>query len=493
MDTSEQRYLRAISRYLAGPLQAAVEENKATRQMPAVLRSILLRLAAGTESGLPDQRSLRTVAENVIAEFERLPPAYGSGPSALKQLREALKEGPPSSTSLQSLLTELCIGLAVLNDPHSVALQRRLLNEEWLRIDAIETTYQSLLADPAGEVVDVGNSGLNQTQRHALVTLLQDTCGEAADLNIDACTVVLGGLSKQTLLVDLRNNCQLPTGIVVRLDRPESATDMTVRAEFPLLQLLFDKGVKVPKPWALDEGTVTGRPLMVVSRVAGKTIGDGHHVSDKSGGAKIVASLATELAKIHAIPVADLPSSIPRSHADNVSAMSSDLEHLRQVWNSSGRSSPIVEASFKWLQDHLHHAGAERSLIHCDMRFHNILVDADAVASILDWELARIGNPGFDLAYAYHHVSQLAAWDCFLDAYRSAGGTVPPRATLNFYALRAELFALVYLTRLETGFLSGAFEKIDLVYAGINLRQHNLYLLAKRLMAILAGQNLGAV
>ncbi|MCA1750158.1 MAG: DUF6285 domain-containing protein, partial [Sphingomonadales bacterium] len=58
----------------------------------------------------------------------------------------------------------------------------------------------------------------------------------------------------------------------------------------------------------------------------------------------------------------------------------------------------VYDHAFRWLETN-RPAPAEPHLLHGDFRMGNLMIDADGIAAVLDWELAHIGDPIEDLAY----------------------------------------------------------------------------------------------
>jgi aminoglycoside phosphotransferase (APT) family kinase protein len=64
---------------------------------------------------------------------------------------------------------------------------------------------------------------------------------------------------------------------------------------------------------------------------------------------------------------------------------------------------PDCERIMAWLADHLPPDHDRPGLIHGDFKLDNLVVDPDdpiKISGILDWEMATIGDPNADLAYA---------------------------------------------------------------------------------------------
>lgn len=59
---------------------------------------------------------------------------------------------------------------------------------------------------------------------------------------------------------------------------------------------------------------------------------------------------------------------------------------------------PFIRFVFWWLKRHCPKTGA-LALVHGDFHIRNMVIDGERLTAVLDWELARISNPIFDLAY----------------------------------------------------------------------------------------------
>lgn len=156
----------------------------------------------------------------------------------------------------------------------------------------------------------------------------------------------------------------------------------------------------------------------------------------------LLGDLARELAHIHALPAAAIPAAIPR--LDTVAA----LAELKASFADYGGDRPVIALAIKWCEDHLPPPADPPVLVHGDYRMGNMLVDADGLAAVLDWELAHRGDYHEDLAYGCMTVWRFArpdlpafglgSLDDFFAAYVAAGG-----ATVNPDRFR---FWLVYRT-----------------------------------------------
>lgn len=158
--------------------------------------------------------------------------------------------------------------------------------------------------------------------------------------------------------------------------------------------------------------------------------------------ASLLGDLAHELARIHAIsPMPDI--AIPLMNT------ASALAELKQRFVSYGGDRPIIALAIKWCEDHLP-SSAEPCLVHGDFRMGNIMVDADGLAAVLDWELAHWGDSHEDLAYGcmtvwrFGHIDRPAFGvgdlERFFAAYEAESGRMVDRSRFRFWLVYRTLW-----------------------------------------------------
>jgi aminoglycoside phosphotransferase (APT) family kinase protein len=188
----------------------------------------------------------------------------------------------------------------------------------------------------------------------------------------------------------------------VRAER--GAHDM--RREFRVLSAVYGSSVPVPEPLALcEDESVLGGMFFLMSKVAGvavRRLEDAPALRDPAVMRRMSESCIDALARLHALPV----ESTPLYDAAKVAAYGTrQVENWRARWVAA-RPSDVPDddaaAVFSWLQVHLP-APLPPALLHNDWKFDNLLVDAadpSIIHGVLDWEMATVGDPRFDLATA---------------------------------------------------------------------------------------------
>ena len=97
------------------------------------------------------------------------------------------------------------------------------------------------------------------------------------------------------------------------------------------------------------------------------------------------------IAKIHNVDINNF-SFLPKKPAED------QLEDLYSTYLSFEQPSPVFEYAYLWLKEQ-DFSNFQESLVHGDFRLGNIIVNGEGLQSIIDWELAHIGNPLQDLGW----------------------------------------------------------------------------------------------
>ncbi len=131
----------------------------------------------------------------------------------------------------------------------------------------------------------------------------------------------------------------------------------------------------------------------IMDFVEGETLGGriATHPRFESARAGLARQCGEILARVHAMPLGDLPPLARRSPAEAV-------EFWRETYRAGTVPRPVFELAFRWLAEHAPSPVAE-ALVHGDLRNGNLMVDESGIKAVLDWELAHIGDPMEDLGW----------------------------------------------------------------------------------------------
>ncbi|MBL0916406.1 MAG: phosphotransferase family protein [Sphingopyxis sp.] len=194
----------------------------------------------------------------------------------------------------------------------------------------------------------------------------------------------------------------------------------------------------------------------------------------------LLSDLGRELARIHAIPRDTIPAAIPLM--DTAEA----LAELKARFLSYGGDRPAIALAVKWCEDHLP-APADPVLVHGDYRMGNIMVDADGLAVVLDWELAHRGDAHEDLAFGCMTVWRFGRLDKpafgvgsledYFAAYESAGGAKVDPDRFRFWLVYRTLWWALGCLQMGQAWRSGADTTVERVVVGRRTAEQELDLI----------------
>jgi aminoglycoside phosphotransferase (APT) family kinase protein len=145
-----------------------------------------------------------------------------------------------------------------------------------------------------------------------------------------------------------------------------------------------------------SEQTPFGGPFFVMDRLPGDSPnvwrrGERAVLERDWHGERLIASdFVTYLARIHAVDAAGVVA--PQSFRGTVARWRAVQEEMQLVRD------PVVESAYEWVLSREPNPVPPR-LVHGDYRIGNCLIAGGRISGILDWELAYVGDPRFDLAY----------------------------------------------------------------------------------------------
>ena len=240
---------------------------------------------------------------------------------------------------------------------------------------------------------------------------LVEALAAALDAPVTQATRLAGGASKEAWAVTTADGREVllrrAGGGVMHLD------SLTLRQEFDVLVAARVAGVRVPEPLAYL-GDLDGREAFVMELVRGEAIGRRVVRSAPPG---LDLQMADELAKIHAIPAADLP----------FLSGAGLWERLYSELDSVDEPHPAIELGIAWCRERLPLARS-RVVSHGDFRIGNLMVNDRGIAAVLDWEFAHLADPAEDLAWPL-----IRAWRFGNDS-RRLGGIADVAPYLGRYA-----------------------------------------------------------
>lgn len=259
---------------------------------------------------------------------------------------------------------------------------------------------------------------------------------------------VSGGNARKAWAFDLViKEGEIPCIMLMQAGAGQLESDL--KAEFQVLSALEGTGVPAPRAlWIDADGGSLGAPAVIMERVPGETDFLALRAAEPAErNTAIVLAFADAAARLHS-------ASIDRfgflGHTTRETTAAEQVANWEaQFLKQRMEPHPAIAFAFHWLRTHL--PVAERiSVVHGDYRLGNFLFEDQRITALLDWEMAHLGDPAEDIAWAYR-----ALWtpeihvpiDAFIDRYHAAGGPRIRPDNLLFYRLFAEIkHAVISLT-----------------------------------------------
>lgn len=252
-------------------------------------------------------------------------------------------------------------------------------------------------------------------------------------------------------------------------DRPFGHVD-----EAALVMAAFDAGVKAPEVvGVLEPGDGLGTGY-VMRRVLAE-VSPAKILADPPP--SLLADLGRELARIHSIPLDRVPDAIPLM--DTAAA----LAELKARFLSYGGDRPVIALAIRWCEEHLPEPAAP-VLVHGDYRMGNVMVGADGLAAVLDWELAHRGDAHEDLAFGCMSVWRFGRLDKpafgvgslaeYFAAYEAAGGVKVDPGRFGFWLIYRTLWWALGCLQMGQMWRSGADRTVERVVIGRRTAEQEL-------------------
>ena len=273
-----------------------------------------------------------------------------------------------------------------------------------------------------------------------------------------------GGASRTTwafdAVTDERQALILRTG-------PLDDVHASMELEAAVQQRAAAAGAPVPHIVTADDSDAAlGNPYLICNAIAGETIVRRiYRTLDDAGRSRLLRQCAEALAAIHR---AD-PSDLGLTASDQLSEWRDRLDEM-------GDTTATFEWAFRWLAAN-RPSPSPHVLVHGDFRMGNLIVDADGLAAVLDWELVYTGEVYEDLAWfcirAWRFgapedlgAGGLGSIESFLSAYEAAARTELDRNVFRWWLTVATLRWGVICRFQAERHLSGQTRSVELAAIG---------------------------
>jgi aminoglycoside phosphotransferase (APT) family kinase protein len=300
-------------------------------------------------------------------------------------------------------------------------------------------------------------SGGGEERRREVADRLETALGEPLEGELRRLS---SGASRETFLLSTRARGPLVVQIARGADKVLSGSPETA-----VLRAAAAAGVPVPAVIAEGPGGgAMGSGWTVLEAVAGtsdpKAILAGEGVPD---GRRLIDQLAAALAAIHRISVdGEALRALPE--------IEDPLTGLREWHERLGQPHPAFELAFRALAEERPQT-LRRTVVHGDFRIGNLMVGAEGLTGVLDWELTHAGDPVEDLGWLCvpawrfgrrdRPAAGLATRAELLDAYERHSAVAVDPAALAWWELAGTLRWGVICVMQAFSHLSGARRSVE--------------------------------
>jgi aminoglycoside phosphotransferase (APT) family kinase protein len=322
------------------------------------------------------------------------------------------------------------------------------------------------------------------------------TRATGAPTRIESLARISGGASRETYRFDaLRDGKR--AGYILRRDPRGSLIDTDRRAEFLAIRSFAGKGVAAPEAlWLETEGAELERPFFIMSRVDGGAAASPFTPDPYGAHAEAIGTrFFSIMGEIAGTPTESLPIREAAEAPDLEACWRRELDYWSGVIDADeAHPQPIVRAAIRRLRQAPPPPPARLSVVHGDLRSGNFLHDgAGQILAVLDWEMAHLGDPLEDLAWAMDplwsrpddpRISGMVTPQEALAIWRRASGLDLDEAALDWWALFASVKAQAIWISSAKAWGEGGVSEPILAFSGWFTARAQDQILSRRLAAL---------
>jgi aminoglycoside phosphotransferase (APT) family kinase protein len=227
---------------------------------------------------------------------------------------------------------------------------------------------------------------------------------DAREIEVSGIRRIPGGASRETWSLDASwtdGNGRVESGFIIRRDPVASVLETERYVEFRVYQAMQGTGVPVPEMcWLETDQKWLERPFFVMGRLQGEASPQAM-VAGALGDADAIAQQKCEiLARIHNVDWRERGLEELGPPADERACGAMEIDRWYTIMHKEAlEPQPVLEMAFAWLRKR-QPVAQKISVVHGDYRTGNFLVHEGTVTGVLDWEMAHLGDPLEDVAWA---------------------------------------------------------------------------------------------
>lgn len=252
---------------------------------------------------------------------------------------------------------------------------------------------------------------------------------------------------------------------VLRSEAEGGVLDTDLEKEYRVMDAAQRTDAPTPQTyWYESDEDFVGAPFFVVDHVPGDPPntwrGSDRSMLEAAWESRngVPEQFVDAIAEVHTMTPADVPF-LDSPGVDGV--VERELDRWGGKYEALNlRSEPIVDEALEWFREHPPEID-QVTVVHGDFRIGNMLIDDDDITALLDWEMARLGDPMYDLGYSSMPylagklidertdlVCAVVERDWYYDRYKELTGRTVDRYAVRYW----EAFSIfVMITILLTG------------------------------------------
>lgn len=298
-----------------------------------------------------------------------------------------------------------------------------------------------------------------------------------------------GGTVQDNWLLEARLGDATPRRLVLRTGRVVGVNDsLPAEQEYEVVCAAARAGVRVPEPVAVcRDPDVIGQPFFVMAFVEGESRPWKLQRTPQimEAGDSILEKIGVELGRLQDITPVSGELGFLKSPPKDVAREA--IADMRAYLERHDHPHPAIEYALRWLERHAPPPGPV-VLCHGDFRFGNAIIRDGEPAAILDWELARWGDPYEDQAWFCMPFFRFSRPDlvggglgrraALLRGWQRATGRAPEPEALRYWDIMANTRWAVISLQQVARHVYGGEPSLELALVGLGTAEMELQALS---------------